>query len=295
LGLDYETMSQKHPHIVWASINGFGYNGPASDKAGFDTVAFWARSGAMLDLPEKETSPINPTLAFGDCSTTCSLSGGICAGLYHQAKTGQGCKVIVSLLSQAIWNLSPIIASGQWGDIYPKSRKAPSSPQINSYQTKDGKWTFVSVLDYDRMRPGLFRVIKREDLLEDERFATAEGAAQHSAELAAILSEGFMQFTQEEAVARLEAEDIANEKIQHALDLLEDPQALENNYIVDYTHRNGQVSKQSVPPVKFGNIDVNLQYPDSPLIGEHTVQVLKEVGYSDSQIQAMIANKTAKA
>jgi crotonobetainyl-CoA:carnitine CoA-transferase CaiB-like acyl-CoA transferase len=286
LGLDYEAMSRKHPHIVWASINGFGDYGPDKDKAGFDTVAFWARSGAMMDLPEKDTSPINPTLAFGDATTSCSLSGGICAGLYNQQKTGKGCKVIVSLLSQAIWNLSPVVAAAQFGAEFPKSRLCPASPQINSYQTKDGKWTFVSVLDYERMRPGLFRVLEREDLMNDKRFESSEAAADNSAALVKIISESIKKFTREEFIARLDAEDIANEKIQRTADVLNDPQALQNNYVVEYTHRNGQITKHSMPPVKFGNIDVVMQHPETPLVGEHTAQVLKEHGFNDAQIEA---------
>ncbi|MBQ8030747.1 MAG: CoA transferase, partial [Butyrivibrio sp.] len=125
LGLDYDTMKVKHPHIIWASINGFGELGPDKDKAGFDTVAFWAKSGAMIDLTEKDTSPINPTLAFGDAATACSLAGGICAALYKQAKTGEGSKIMLSLYSQAIRQLGSIISSSQIGDVYPKSRKDP--------------------------------------------------------------------------------------------------------------------------------------------------------------------------
>lgn len=68
LGLDYDTLSKKHPHIIWAQINGFGDFGPAKDNPGFDTVAFWARSGAMIDIAEKNTSPINPPIGFGDAN-----------------------------------------------------------------------------------------------------------------------------------------------------------------------------------------------------------------------------------
>ena len=89
-GLDYDTLSKKHPHIIWAQINGFGDFGPAKDNPGFDTVAFWARSGAMIDIAEKNTSPINPPIGFGDATTSCSLSGGICAALYAEAENGQG-------------------------------------------------------------------------------------------------------------------------------------------------------------------------------------------------------------
>ncbi|EQE32323.1 coA-transferase III family protein, partial [Clostridioides difficile CD22] len=140
LGLDYESLSKKHPHLIWGQINGFGDFGPAKDNAGFDTVAFWARSGAMLDIAEKDTSPINPPIAFGDATTSCSLSGGICAALYQQAKTGKGQKVMASLFGQAIWNASSLLASTQFSDEYPKTRKNAISPVINSYRCKDGKW-----------------------------------------------------------------------------------------------------------------------------------------------------------
>ena len=74
LGLDYDSLSKKYPHLIWAQINGFGDFGPAKDNAGFDTVAFWARSGAMIDLTEKDTSPINPLIGFGDATTSCRPS-----------------------------------------------------------------------------------------------------------------------------------------------------------------------------------------------------------------------------
>lgn len=80
LGLDYESVHKRYPQIVWAQVNGFGDYGPAKDNPGFDTVAFWARSGAMLDLAEKGTA-VNPAIGFGDATTSCSLAGGIAAAL----------------------------------------------------------------------------------------------------------------------------------------------------------------------------------------------------------------------
>ena len=68
LGLNYDSLS-KFPHLIWAQINGFGDSGPAKDNAGFDTVAFWARSGAMIDITEKDTSPVNPLIGFGDATS----------------------------------------------------------------------------------------------------------------------------------------------------------------------------------------------------------------------------------
>ncbi|MFP3156114.1 CoA transferase [Lachnospiraceae bacterium ZAX-1] len=284
LGLDYEAMSEKHPHIIWASINGFGNYGPDKDNAGFDTVAFWARSGAMMDLVEKDTSPINPTLAFGDSVTSCSLSGGIAAALYKQAKTGEGSQVLVSLYGQALWCLSSVVASSQFGDTYPKSRLTPNTPMVNHYKTSEGKWTFTTVFD-DRLYPlYLEKVVGRPDLAADERYNNPVGAKKYAEELTKIFEAAFAQITQEELISRLKAADIAYEKINHAGDAVTDEQALANKYIVEYTHRGGEKTMTTVPPVKFDTIDVDFRY-DYPLVGEHTIEILKELGYDEEQIK----------
>ena len=166
LGLDYDSLSKKFPHLIWAQINGFGDFGPAKDNAGFDTVAFWARSGAMIDITEKDTSPVNPLIGFGDATTSCSLSGGICAALYQKAKTGRGCKVMISLFAQAIWSESAGMVSTQYGDEYPKTRKNPGSPVMDTFKSSDDKWFYMSILEPDRYNNALFKELGREDLVD---------------------------------------------------------------------------------------------------------------------------------
>lgn len=284
LGLDYETLHEKYPGLIWASINGFGEAGPDCAKAGFDTVAFWARSGAMMDLVEKDTAPVIPTLAFGDSVTACSLAGGISAALYKQAVTGEGSKVMVSLFAQALWCLAPVIASAQFGDIYPKSRNLPNTPLVNSYQTKEGKWIFISVFD-ERLYPiFLEQVVQRADLAADSRYNNSLGAKNHSKELTEILSAEFKDLLQEELIARLLKADIAFEKINHASDILTDDQALENQYLIDYVHRNGKKTKGSVPPVKFDTPEsqIRVNYPN---VGENSREILEVLGYSKREIE----------
>lgn len=283
LGLDYETLSQKHPHIIWAQINGFGDYGPAKDNPGFDTVAFWARSGAMIDIGEKGTI-VNPAIGFGDATTSCSLAGGICAALYEQQKTGKGQKVMVSLFSQAIWNLSALIGSTQFEDTYPKTRKNAISPVINSYRCKDDKWIFLSILEYERYYEALCKVIQREDLLKDSRFCIHSEAKKNAEMLIQIIDEGFNKFTQEEMLTKLREADIAHERIQHVQEVLTDRQAIENNYIYEFENRNHTKTTLAMPPVKFGTIEINLQ-KDSPKIGEHNEEILLELGYTEDQIQ----------
>lgn len=297
LGLDYESMSQKHPHIVWAQLNGFGDFGPAKDNPGFDTVAFWARSGAMIDLTEKNTSPINPLIGFGDATTSCSLSGGICAALYQKAKTGKGCKVMVSLFAQAIWSESAGMVSTQYGDEYPKTRLEPGTPVMNTYKSSDGKWFYMSILEPDRYNPALFRELGREDLVADNNFATT-ACKGHSAELTEILGQEFAKHTMDEIAGMFARADIAYDRVQHIKEVLDDPQALENMYLVPMANTDGTVTKQPMTPVRFALTEptciediaptVDRQ---APMIGEHSVELLKEYGYSDEEIEKFLADK----
>ena len=276
-------MSKKHPHIIWGQINGFGDYGPAKDNPGFDTVAFWARSGAMIDIAEVGTT-VNPAIGFGDATTSCSLAGGICAALYEQQKTGKGQKVMVSLFGQAIWNLSALIGSTQFDDKYPKTRKNSISPVINSYKCKDDKWIFLSILEHERYYSALLEAIQREDLLEDARFNTTLEAKKNAPEFIKIIDEGFIKFTRDEMVERLERLDIAHEKIQHVQEVLTDPQAIANNYVFEFENRDKSKNMMASTPVKLGNIEVNID-KDAPTIGQHNDEVLKEIGYSDEEIK----------
>ncbi|SHI40329.1 Crotonobetainyl-CoA:carnitine CoA-transferase CaiB [Dethiosulfatibacter aminovorans DSM 17477] len=285
LGLDYETVHEKYPKIVWAQINGYGDEGPAKDNPGFDVIAFWARSGAMSDAAEIGTA-VNPPIGFGDATTSCSLAGGIAAALYEQQRTGVGAKVMVSLFTQAIWNLSSLVASVQYGDKYPKTRTMANSPVINSYECKDGKWIFLAILEHERYFDSFCKVIEREDLIGNEKFCTGAGAKENSPELIEIISDAFKNWSQDEMHDKLIAVDIAHERIQGVEDVLNDPQALANNYIHEVENRDGTRSFMAMPPIKFNNVNVNVK-SDAPLIGEHNEEILMSLGYTMDEIKEM--------
>ena len=171
----------------------FWRNRPDKDKAGFDKLLL-AKSGAMIDLTEKDTSPINPT-SLSRCRYCLLPAGGICAALLKQSRTGLGSKVMVSLFGQAIWQLGSVLVSSQYGDVYPKTRKIPNGPLVNSYQTKDGKWLFICVLD-DRMYRPFLNYVGSPEMADDNRYNHAAAAKEHTEELTAIIEEEFMKYTQ---------------------------------------------------------------------------------------------------
>lgn len=298
LGLDYDSLSKKFPHLIWAQINGFGDFGPAKDNAGFDTVAFWARSGAMIDITEKDTSPVNPLIGFGDATTSCSLSGGICAALYQKAKTGKGCKVMVSLFAQAIWSESAGMVSTQYGDEYPKTRLNPGSPVMDTFKSADDKWFYMSILEPDRYNDALMKELGRHDLVGDPRYCTAAAAKAHSSELVEILSAEFAKHTMDEIAAMFARADIAYDRVQHIKEVLDDPQALENMYIIPVENRDGTVTKQPMTPIRFATTEpariediAPTMERQAPLVGEHSAEILKEHGYTDEDIQKLVDSK----
>jgi len=298
LGLDYESMHKRHPHIIWAQLNGFGDFGPAKDKPGFDTVAFWARTGAMMDMGEKGSGPINPPFAYGDAGSASSLAGGIAAALYQKSRTGRGCKVMLSLFAQGIWNAGSIIASTQYGDQYPKTRKNALTPTFNSYRCADDKWIYICILDPERYNQVLFKALQMNEIVDDPNFITGDGAKAHGRELIAMLDEAIGKRTQAEMVQLLEEADIAHDCIYQIQDVWKDPQALENKYIVPVSNLDGTQTMQAMTPIRF-----SLEEPHSiedieptvirhaPKIGEDSVEILKEYGYAEDEIRSLLTDK----
>ena len=286
LGLDYESMSARHPSIIWGILTGFGTEGPAADNPGYDTVAFWARSGAMIDLCEKGETPLTPPFALGDFGTAGTLAGACAACLYQQAKTGKGEKVMVSLYGQAIWDNAAIMQAEYHGNMWPKSRKTPDSPLRNTFKCKDGTWVMVSILTYERFYPAMCHAIGRDDLAGDERFCTEVAMREHKTELMDILDPVFQTKDYAEWDRLLNEADIAHDRINHIVDTITDEQAVANNFVYNFTNRDGTKDLLVSTPVKFGTPDP-IAHKNAPLLGEHSVEIMTELGYSAEQIQAM--------
>lgn len=257
---------------------------------GFDTVAYWANSGAMIDFTERNTAPIIPPIAFGDQNVAATLAGGIAAALVNKVKTGQGGKVIVSLYGQAIWNLGALVCSTQFKkDKYPKSRR-DTTPLVNTYRCSDGEWMILCCFEYERFFSALCKLIGREDIIDDSRFNTWKSSRSNCKELISIIEDGLLKHTQDEWDKILSEADVPHAKIKKVKDIVNDPQVLENNFIQKYTHRNGLSMYEALTPVQFDGIEPPVR-KSAPLLGEHTVEIMKEIGYLQEEVEEMFANK----
>ena len=294
LGLDYETVSQNHPRIVYAYLNGYGDEGPDRDKPGFDLSAYFARSGILVEMPEPGYPPLSPLAGFGDHPTGTYLAGGICAALLQRARTGKGCKVQTALFNCALWNLQLNIASANSNAHLPEEeylklksqRKKPRSGLMNTYQSQDGRWITVMALEYDRYwKPFAEIVLRQPDLADDPRFNNQMAGFQNSEALTAVIDEAFGKMTEKEIVMRLKAADIAHEINLRWKEVKDDLTALENGFIFEYKMPSGRRDWLVGNPVRFNGEKTEVRRP-APRLGEHNNEILTELGYSAEQIAA---------
>lgn len=303
LGLTYEQVKEIKPDIIYATLTGFGEEGEQANNAGYDPVAFWAKGGLLRDIAEKGTICV-PPIAVGDITAGQGLFGGICAALYKKAQTGEGCHVFTSLLAQAVYLNHDALIETQYGEVYPKTRRQPRRAMLNTYRCSDDKWITITITDkFEKYFDALLRVIGREDLVGDPRWNCIEDTMyEHAPELVEILDEAFAKMTQDEAIAALRSIDAPVDRVQSTEDLITDSQVLANKYIYQL--------EASVPPEGAENADIwvpasPIKFNDvtsgvvgqkkGPRIGEDTVEVLKEYGYSEEEIKQMLEKKIARA
>ncbi|KGM97112.1 CoA transferase [Clostridium botulinum] len=292
-GLSYEQLSEKFPNIIFAQILGYGEKGKDKDKPGFDYTAYYARGGIMGTLMEKDTSPLNPAAGFGDHQAGMFLAAGVCAALYKKKCTGKGDKVTVGLFHTGLFGMATMIPSAQYGNNWPTSRKKPNSPLMNAYKCKDGKWVQIAIIEYDKYFSKFCRVIEREDLINNYEFNTLSAISSHTEDMVEIVENQFAKKSLEEWTKILNDADLPFEKIQLWEDILEDEQAWDNNYLRKIKYENGHEGILVNTPVKFEQMGLQ-GFKKAPKIGEHTKEVLLEMGYSEEQIRKIKDDKDIK-
>jgi len=294
LGLDYENIKGKYPKLIHAVVTGFGEKGPDVDLPGFDVVAFWARSGFLADLVKPDEYPVYTPAGFGDLTVGSTLFGGICAALLNRAKSGKGDRISVSLFGASIWYSGLMITSAQerYGNVFPKAR-FNGNPLAIPYRAKDGEWIMLSIIEHDRYWGAFCKAINREELISDPRFDTREHMMENKPELIKTLEEVFSAKLSAEWIKILQAADIVHDKLRHIKDVSKDEQAWANDYLYNFTFPNGEQGILPAPPIKSAEIGESPRQR-GPFLGEHTKEILEELGYSAEQIEQLKANKNIK-
>ena len=293
LGLDYDTLKEKFPRLVFAQVLGYGEYGPEKDTAGFDVTCYMA-SGVFGTTVNKGDAPMIPTNGFGDFQVAMSLASGICAALYSREKTGKGDKVTVGLHHAAVYALSTGVISAQYGNQYPKSRKEVPNPFNNVFRTSDEKWVVICCPEYDRDYEKIMTLIGRPDLVGNPRYIKCAevNANGLNREVTDILDEAIGKFTRDEILAMFKANDLACEAAYEPLDMYEDEQVWANNILTKIPYPSGE-RFMPTNPVNFSSMGVP-EYRIGGSQGAHTMEILDHLGYDSAQIGEILASGAAQ-
>lgn len=289
--LDYETLKKTYPRLVMGYVSGYGEKGPDKDLPGFDFTAFFARGGVMGTMYDVDSSPMLPIAGFGDHQVGIYLASGVLAALYRARETGQGDQITVSLFHTALWDLALYLQSNQYGDAstqYPISKKKIANPLNVAHKTKDGKWVQFSMPRYDFHYPKFMETLGRCDLVGDTRFYPQTNLQGHLEEFYNLIHDEVQKFTLEEVERRMTEADLPYAACKTWNELLMDEQAWGSEALTKVTFPNGKERTMVRTPVMFAETELP-DYERGRFLGEDTEEVLRFMGYTKEQVEAMIA------
>jgi crotonobetainyl-CoA:carnitine CoA-transferase CaiB-like acyl-CoA transferase len=282
LGLGYEVLRADNPGLIYCEISGFGRSGPYADRGGFDLIA-QGMSGLMSITGE---GPDRPPVKVGAPVTdiTAGILGalGICAAYARRLKTGEGQKVDTSLFEAGIvhtyWQSAIALATGISPG--PMGSAHPLNAPYQAFETADG-WINVGAAN-QRNWERMARVVGAEPLIGDPRFATNRGRMENLAELVDALAPVFRGRSTGEWLEELEAAGIPAGPVLSITEMHSDPQTLARDMLVEVEHPVAGATKAIGLPLKFSATPGAVRRP-APLLGEHTSEILAELGYAESE------------
>lgn len=296
LGIGIDTLREKFPKLIIGSLSGFGTKGPDKDRPGYDATSFWSPSGALQEWRYDDDKVFKPFYGYGDSIAGSQLLSGLLAALYKREKSGKGDVVRVALLAAGLWHNVCGLIRYQHGHEFPKSFDDPIVPLDNFYKTKDGKWFLSSEEYWDKRCHAYFELFGTPELKDDPQWNSMQGYISNIPEKVKFFEEHIAQVTSEEISAALTPVGAIFEFLYETDEVCKNPQAWENNFL--RTMKTNAGTELIIPniPIEFdsqeGFID---EMSSAPLMGEHSVEILKGLGYSDDEIKKMIENKSVVA
>ena len=287
LRMRYADVAPLNPRLIYASMTGYGEHGPDADQPGFDSTAFFARSGLLDALTHEGGPPAFSLPAQGDQMAGMNLFAAISMALLHRERTGEGSEVSTSLHAGGLWS-NAMLAQGALLDAFVAPRPPRSTPRsalANQYRTSDGRWIQLTIAREDKLWPGMCRAIERPDLLADPRFQTTDLRRSHATELAAILDPIFASHPWPEWRKRLRHHEITFGLLGVLRDVPDDEQAVANGAIVPTNVP--EMPRTISAPIRLSFAPVTVAPGPGPAHRQHTDELLAELGYSTAEIACL--------
>jgi crotonobetainyl-CoA:carnitine CoA-transferase CaiB-like acyl-CoA transferase len=282
LGIGYETLKEINPRLVYCAITGYGQDGPYRGKAGHD-VNYIGIAGLLGVNGMKDGPPIIPGVQIADLAGgSMHAVIGILLALQARQRTGEGQMVDVSMMDGSLAMMFVPFAAYLANGTQPERGAQGLSGRYACYQvyeTKDGRYLALGALE-PKFWENACRVLGREDFI-DQQFVDAE-----QRECIRALSEIFRAKTADEWLAAFEGVDTCLALVKDIAEMIDDPQVKNRGLIAEIEHPTSGRIKQIAPTVKLSATPGEMRSPP-PLLGEHTTEVLKGIGYTDEMINRL--------
>jgi crotonobetainyl-CoA:carnitine CoA-transferase CaiB-like acyl-CoA transferase len=289
MGLGWDALSAANPRLIYCQITGFGRTGPMAEQGGFDLIA-QGYSGLMSVTGEGPgRAPVKVGAPMTDITAGILAAFGVASALYQRERTGQGQRVDTSLLeagiTQTFWQSAIVLASGVSPG--PMGSAHPLSAPYQAFPTSDG-WINVGASNETTWR-SLTRAVGATGLAEDDRFLTNAARMEHHEELIEELTPLFSARSSDEWLERLAADGVPAGPVASIGEMLEHPQTLAREMVVEVEHSRLGPVRSLGSPVKMSAAGGRGVRVGAPLLGEHTREVLGEVGYGAAEVDELVA------
>lgn len=290
LGFGQEAVRALNPRLIYVSISGFGQSGPYADRRVYDPV-IQATSGmaASQTNPATREPELIRTLVC-DKVTALTAAQAMTAALFARARDpeGRGQHVELSMLDAAVSFLWP---EGMYNHTF-LSDDVPKAPEFGDFyrlRALEGGFVTISAVAPDEF-VGLCRALDLPDLPTDPRFATPQARMANVLAFQEIVEPRMNALSADALVARLAAEDVPAAKVNGREDLPRDPQIVHNGTIIELDHPTAGPIRQARHPATFTETPASVRRP-APLLGEHSEEVLRDLGYGEERVRALVAGK----
>ena len=292
LRITYDEIRAVNEKIIYAAVSAYGETGPEAARSGYDSTALWARTGLMdLCKSAPDAPPARSLPGMGDHPTAISLYAAIMTALFKRERTGLGCQVSTSLMANGVWwnaLLTQAMLCGAEVACRP-AREDARNALHNLYQTRDGRWIHI-VLNTQQHRWAEFaELIGRPEIGDDPRFSTAEARMENVRDCVAVLEGAFAERDYEEWRTLLDKHRFTFGPICRIEDVATDPQMVEGRVLRAFDDpAAGTDYVVDTPFWVEGETKADPVMP--PTHGEHTAEVLRDIGYDDAALAEMRAD-----